>query len=335
MNTNGIHSLEAADRTKPAAEVSAPTPSQNAPVASGDLLALTAKLAEVLAAAVAASTPVRLDLDDGGLSLRLSIGAALANNPPPRPVALPAFSPTEQRILDAVAPEGWTTTSTIAQRIGESIDGDLPAVLRNLTERGALESAQGKGFRLARAEQGGRPATLEPAWPAFSPVEQSIVKIMPTTGWMTTETLAAKIGESPTSDLKAILRNLVARGVLESAQGNGFRLAKRKQTSAGTVKPSDLDVPAPVKPIVAGIPRKNTEPDDDPAAIVAAAGAKVLDVLNHACRPMSRAELAKALRIDRDVFPPDTLDDALAALENSGEVDARDGRFSLAKGKPE
>lgn len=63
-------------------------------------------------------------------------------------------------------------------------------------------------------------------WKMFSPIEDRIITYArERAGWVTAEELAEHLGESPTGDLRPILRNLTARNVLESAQGRGYRLA--------------------------------------------------------------------------------------------------------------
>jgi hypothetical protein len=56
------------------------------------------------------------------------------------------FSPMELLILQAVPREGWTTSKTILAALHEKQESDVPALLRNLVERGALDSAPGKGY---------------------------------------------------------------------------------------------------------------------------------------------------------------------------------------------
>lgn len=67
-------------------------------------------------------------------------------------VRLPAgalwLSPLETKILTALAGGDWLATKVIAERAGEDPDGDIRAILRNMVERGILESTQPKGFRI-------------------------------------------------------------------------------------------------------------------------------------------------------------------------------------------
>lgn len=71
------------------------------------------------------------------------------------------FSPLEDGII-AFAREraGWFTAEDLAANIGESTTGDLRPILRNLTARNVLESAQGRGYRLALPQCGKASAAL-------------------------------------------------------------------------------------------------------------------------------------------------------------------------------
>lgn len=72
-----------------------------------------------------------------------------------------------------------------------------------------------------------RPDHSNASWLWLSPLEESVVRVLIDTAatWITAEEIATAIGESNNSDLRAILRNMTARGILESAQGRGYRLA--------------------------------------------------------------------------------------------------------------
>lgn len=68
------------------------------------------------------------------------------------------FSPAEEALI-AVASEHWQTRDELAEKSGVVRDGlasesDVKAILRNLCERGVMESEQGRGFRLRVAKPG-------------------------------------------------------------------------------------------------------------------------------------------------------------------------------------
>ncbi len=62
------------------------------------------------------------------------------------------LSPLERKIYGALlaSAEPCMLTSDIAAAIGESVTGDLKAILRNLVERDILESSTRTGFRIRR-----------------------------------------------------------------------------------------------------------------------------------------------------------------------------------------
>ncbi len=66
--------------------------------------------------------------------------------------------------------------------------------------------------------------TLNPAGKLFSPLEERILKALEDGAWHSTNYLAEAVGESPTGDLRAILRNLQERCYVEVSQRHGVRL---------------------------------------------------------------------------------------------------------------
>jgi hypothetical protein len=66
-------------------------------------------------------------------------------------------------------------------------------------------------------------ASSEEKYLLFSPTEEAILAAVPVEGWMTAELIAEAIDEPLEGDLKPLLRNLVARKALRSAQGRGYR----------------------------------------------------------------------------------------------------------------
>ncbi len=77
-----------------------------------------------------------------------------------------------------------------------------------------------------RAGERTEEAAVEPddAWLAFSPLEAKIIGGLREAGWLVTEELADKIGEKVTADLRAVLRNLQERRVVELCNRKGVRL---------------------------------------------------------------------------------------------------------------
>lgn len=73
-------------------------------------------------------------------------------------------------------------------------------------------------------------APTEPApeengeWLRFSPLEEEIIAVVPRDAWMPMKTIALAVDQSSDGDLGGVLRNLVARRVLLSAQSRGYRL---------------------------------------------------------------------------------------------------------------
>lgn len=62
------------------------------------------------------------------------------------------LSPLEEQVVELLRSRpGWVTAEEIATAVGESTSGDLRPILRNLAARSVLESAQGRGYRLARS----------------------------------------------------------------------------------------------------------------------------------------------------------------------------------------
>jgi hypothetical protein len=58
-----------------------------------------------------------------------------------------AFSRLERAILQALPAEGWMPAQALAEGLGEPCSSEFRTVLRNLAERGAVASAQSRGFR--------------------------------------------------------------------------------------------------------------------------------------------------------------------------------------------
>lgn len=61
------------------------------------------------------------------------------------------YSHLEAKILGGLCGGEWVTTATLAEAIGEPLTNDLRVVIRNLGERGALETSQKYGVRLTGA----------------------------------------------------------------------------------------------------------------------------------------------------------------------------------------
>lgn len=68
-----------------------------------------------------------------------------------------------------------------------------------------------------------RPPAVPPAWQWFSTTEKRIVASA-TADWMSAEKIAKAAGLELTNELKAIFRNLVARGVLLASTNRGHKL---------------------------------------------------------------------------------------------------------------
>ena len=62
------------------------------------------------------------------------------------------LSPTEKAIL-GVADDRWQPAEQIAALAGIPFSGELKPILRNMVERNILESASGRGYRLAQPVQ--------------------------------------------------------------------------------------------------------------------------------------------------------------------------------------
>jgi hypothetical protein len=98
--------------------------------------------------------------------------------------------------------------------------------------------------------EGHRPVEMPMHWLFFSSREKGIVSACHADGWMTAEQISAALGESPTTELRAVLRNLVERQVLESATSRGYRLkltgggAKADAEPAEKGGPQNLGPPA-------------------------------------------------------------------------------------------
>lgn len=64
-----------------------------------------------------------------------------------------------------------------------------------------------------------------PAWKWLSPTEEALLRaVRPSPEWKTAEILASEAGLPCDRDLKAILRNMVDRNLLESMTGRGYCL---------------------------------------------------------------------------------------------------------------
>lgn len=107
---------------------------------------------------------VTVSTADGSTRLRFS-GKPGAAGPrgeevvvvPERPEGAPQgwrwLSPLEEAIVRAVPPDDWASADQIARATGESLDGDLRTILRNLVNRGVLRVAQGRGYRLRKGDE--------------------------------------------------------------------------------------------------------------------------------------------------------------------------------------
>jgi hypothetical protein len=62
------------------------------------------------------------------------------------------------------------------------------------------------------------------AWLWLSPLERRILDALAGRGWTTSKALARLVAESNSGDLRAILRNLTERLILDSSPGKGYRV---------------------------------------------------------------------------------------------------------------
>lgn len=60
--------------------------------------------------------------------------------------AVSPYSPLELQILQALPYRSWATQKTVLAALRMRPDSDVPALMRNLVERGALESQPGIGY---------------------------------------------------------------------------------------------------------------------------------------------------------------------------------------------
>ena len=82
-----------------------------------------------------------------------------------------------------------------------------------------------------------RAVTLNPAGKLFSPLEERILLALQDGAWHSTNQLAEAVDESPTGDLRAILRNLQERCYVEVSQRHGVRLAPSTPPPPATNSP--------------------------------------------------------------------------------------------------
>lgn len=68
-----------------------------------------------------------------------------------------------------------------------------------------------------------RPREAPTHWRWFSELEEAVVRAADDTLWRTAEELAAAVKVEPSNEFRAILKNLVDRGVLLSARSRGYR----------------------------------------------------------------------------------------------------------------
>jgi hypothetical protein len=69
------------------------------------------------------------------------------------------------------------------------------------------------------------PLTRPGSAAAYSREERDILAVLNREVWCTRKEISRATGLPPEGDVKVILRNLVARGVLESSTNHGYRLA--------------------------------------------------------------------------------------------------------------
>lgn len=63
-------------------------------------------------------------------------------------------------------------------------------------------------------------------WAWLSPIGIRVVEVLRDKDWMSSESIATAINESATPVFKGRLQDMCDRGILESAPGRGYRLAK-------------------------------------------------------------------------------------------------------------
>lgn len=80
--------------------------------------------------------------------------------------------------------------------------------------------AQGKAHTL---EVPMRPDELPVVARWLSPLEERIFAALNGRGWTTASELCRLLGESDTGDIRAVIRNLVERDILDSAPSRGYR----------------------------------------------------------------------------------------------------------------
>ncbi len=61
-------------------------------------------------------------------------------------------------------------------------------------------------------------------WKALSPMEESLIKVATKEEWQSAERLIERAGISDEREAKSILRNLVAKNILQSAPSRGYKL---------------------------------------------------------------------------------------------------------------
>ena len=85
---------------------------------------------------------------------------------------------------------------------------------------------QGKGCGAAQPAPAPCPPEGLPAGALWlSPLERKIVDGLRGNDWVVTAELAASIGEEPSSEFRAVVRNLAERGILETNTRLGVRLS--------------------------------------------------------------------------------------------------------------
>jgi hypothetical protein len=118
--------------------------------------ALLRAAAILLGASAGEEVEITLSLQDGSASVYVvgPAGEGGEEGEPPRPEGVPAhwrwLSPDAEKVVEALGRSGgWLTADELARAAGEGrATHEFRGMLRDLMERGIIESAQGRGYRL-------------------------------------------------------------------------------------------------------------------------------------------------------------------------------------------
>ena len=120
--------------------------------------------------------------------------------------------------------EAWS----LLQRIHCTVQGPIEVVVSS--SDGAVRLIfRGKLSELTKGvhpmPEPDRPETAPASWRWLSPLEEQIVRAVNASDWTPAVKIADACGCEVSTELKAILRNLVERGVLVSGPSRGYKLS--------------------------------------------------------------------------------------------------------------